>query len=162
MVGLAGCSLTSIKARDTLSAASVEAKIAAQLVKSYDVAAPSVHCPVSVPAQVGSKFTCTTTLDGQVLTVAGTVTGARGRLMVHPTSAIVVTSAAQAEIAKSLRTTFGQPVTVSCAAPALLVTSVGHSFGCAADVGNIRRQLVVTVTDLAGALRYRVLPYKPG
>ena len=31
MAALAGCSLTSIKARDTLSAKSVEAKIAAQL-----------------------------------------------------------------------------------------------------------------------------------
>lgn len=161
LAGLAaGCSLTSIRPRDTLSAASVEGKIAAQLARSYGVGAPKVKCPVSVPAQVGTKFTCTTKLDGQVLRVAGTVTGPRGRVAVHPTSAIIVTSAAEIQIGKSLSSTFKlQVTTVSCAAPPVLVTSPGHSFRCTAEVGSNRRQVVVTVTDLAGTVSLRVLPY---
>jgi hypothetical protein len=158
-----GCSVTSIKARDTLSAASVEAKIAAQLARNYAVPSPKVDCPLSVPARVGSKFRCTTKLDGQVLALAGTVTGPHGRLVVRPTSTIIVVSAAEAQIAKSLTRTFKAAVTdVSCGARALLVTSPGRTFACAAVIAGTHRQVVVTVTNLTGAVALRVLPYSPG
>jgi len=163
MAALAGCSLTSIKARDTLSATSVEAKIAAQLMRSYAVPSPKVECPGSVPAQVGSKFTCTTKLDGQDLALAGTVTGSHGHLVVRPTSTIIVTSAAEARIGKSLARALRVPVTdVSCGARALLVISPGHTFGCAADIAGTPRNVVVRVTNLAGAVTLRVLPYNAG
>jgi hypothetical protein len=163
MAALAGCSLTSIKARDTLSATSVEAKIAAQLTRNYAVPSPKVECPVSVPARVGSRFSCTTRLDGQVLVLAGTVTGAHGRLVVRPTSTIIVVSAAEAQIAKSLARTFKVAVTdASCGTRALLVTSPGRTFGCAAVIAGTHRQVVVRVTNLAGAVALRVLPYNPG
>jgi hypothetical protein len=152
MAALAGCSLTSIKGRDTLSATSVEAKIAAQLTRNYPVAPPKVDCPLSVPARVGSKFSCTTKLDGQVLSLAGTVT-----------STVIVVSAAEAQIGKSLARTFKAAATdVSCGTRALLVTSPGRTFTCAAVIAGTHRQVVVTVTNLAGAVAMRVLPYKPG
>jgi len=163
VAALGGCSVTSIKARDTLSASSVEAKIAAQLTRNYAVPSPKVDCPLSVPARVGSKFSCTTKLDGQVLALAGTVTGPQGRLVVRPTSTIIVVSAAEAHIGKSLARTFKAAVTdVSCGARALLVTSPGRTFACAAVIAGTHRQVVVTVTNRAGAVALRVLPYNPG
>jgi hypothetical protein len=163
VAALAGCSLTSIKGRDTLSATSVEAKIAAQLTRNYAVSSPKVDCPLSVLARVGSKFSCTTKLDGQVLSLAGTVTGPHGRVVVRPTSTIIVVSAAEAQIGKSLAKTFKAAATnVSCGTRALLVTSPGRTFTCAAVIAGTHRQVVVTVTNLAGAVAMRVLPYKPG
>jgi Domain of unknown function (DUF4333) len=160
---LGGCSVTSIKPRDTLSATSVEAKIAAQLTRNYGVPSPRVDCPRSVPARVGSKFSCTTKLDGQGLALAGTVTGPHGRLVVQPTSTIIVVSAAEAQIGKSLARTFKAAVTdVSCDARALVVTSPGRTFACAAVIAGTHRKVVVTVTNLAGAVALRVLPYNPG
>lgn len=154
---LAGCS---IKARDTVSAASLEADIAGQLARSYGIAKPPVHCPRSVPAEKGSKFTCTAELDGQALLVNGKVTGPRGQVEVKPASAVVVTEHAEAELAKRLEKTFHLHVGLTCAAPALLVATPGKHFGCTAHLGTVERQLVVTVTGSAGALNYRVLPYK--
>ncbi|HXW80149.1 MAG TPA: DUF4333 domain-containing protein, partial [Acidimicrobiales bacterium] len=132
--GLAGCS---ISARNSLSSASVEAKIASELATSYDIAPPPVHCPRQVPAEVGSTFTCVATLEGQHLQVVGTVTSSRGHVEVHPTSAVVVAEKAEAEIGKSLSATFGQPVTVSCPIPSLLVAPVGHTFQCTAHVAGV-------------------------
>jgi hypothetical protein len=163
VAALGGCSVTSIKAHDTLSASSVEAKIAAQLTRNYAVPSPKVDCPLSVPARVGSKFSCTTELDGQALALAGTVTGPHGRLVVRPTSTIIVVSGAEPQIAKSLARTFKAAVTdVSCGARALVVTSPGRTFSCAAVIAGTHRQVVVTVTNREGAVALRVLPYNPG
>jgi hypothetical protein len=155
---LTGCS---IKARDLLSAASVEAKIATQLADSYGVVRPRVHCPAAVPAAVGSRFTCTTDLDGQALTVSGEVAGPRGSVAVRPAVAVVVVGQARRQIGRDLARTFALPVVVSCPAPALLVAPPGRSFACTAEVGGVQRQVVVTVTSTTGALRLRVLPYRP-
>lgn len=154
---LTGCS---IKARDTVSAASLEADIAGQLSTSYQIPKPPVNCPRSVPARAGSKFTCTATLDGQRLKVNGNVTGTHGQVEVKPATAVVVTKTAEADLAKRLKKTFHQAVGLECRAPALLVATPGRSFGCTATVGTIKRQLVVSVTGHSGALSYRVLPYK--
>jgi hypothetical protein len=83
--------------------------------------------------------------------------------VVRPTSTIIVVSAAEAQIAKSLTRTFKAAVTdVSCGARALLVTSPGRTFACAAVIAGTHRQVVVTVTNLTGAVALRVLPYSPG
>jgi len=156
-LALSGCS---IKARDTVSAASLEAKIAAQLASTFRITKPEVHCPKSVLAQAGSKFTCTTALYGQALEVKGEVTGSRGQVEVKPANAVVVTANAESELANKLRPTFHHPVVVSCAVPPLLVASPGRGFSCTATIGNIKRQLAVSVTGDAGALSYQVLPYK--
>ena len=156
--GLSGCS---IKARDLLSAASVEAKISAQLAQSYGVPPPRVHCPAAVPADVGSSLSCTTELDGQALTVSGEVAGPHGSVAVRPATAVIVIAAARAQISRELARTFGVTVEVSCSAPALLVAQPGRGFDCTANVGSIRRQVAVTVTSPAGTLRLRVLPYRP-
>jgi Domain of unknown function (DUF4333) len=158
--GLTGCSLST---RSTLSAASVEAKISTQLARTYRIARPEVHCPKSVPATPGTRFTCTATLDGQPLRVVGTVTDHRGQFEVHATSAVVVMSAAEAEISRDLSTRVGRPVSVSCPPPELLVARPGHTFRCTADIASVERQVAVTVENLAGDLRYQVLPYtRPG
>jgi hypothetical protein len=155
---LAGCS---VKARDLLSAASLEAKISTQLAQSYGIRPPRVHCPDAVPAAVGSRFSCTTELDGQPLTVSGEVAGPRGSVAVKPAAAVVVIAQARAQIDRDLARTFDVTVGVSCSAPALLVAPPGRTFGCTAEVGGIHRQVVVTVTSTTGTLRLRLLPYSP-
>lgn len=155
-IALSGCS---IKARDTISAKDLEAKISAQLAGTFSIAKPAVHCPAAVPAAAGSKFTCKTTLYGQALTVNGKVTGPRGQVEVKPATAVVVTSEAEAELGKKLSESFRQPTDVSCDVPSLLVATPGRKFSCTATVGTIKRQLAVKVLGTSGALSYKVLPY---
>ena len=76
-----------------------------------------------------------------------------------PPAPSCVKSAAEAEIGQSLSRKVGRPVSVSCAVPQLLVADPGLAFGCTAEVAGVERQLAVTVVNLAGDLRYRVLPY---
>jgi Domain of unknown function (DUF4333) len=160
MAGLAGCSLST---HSTLSAGSVEAKISDQLARDYHITAPEVHCPRSVPATPGTRFTCTATLDRQPLRVVGTVTDRRGQFEVHATRAVVVMPAAEREITENLSNRVGGPVSVTCPAPELLVADPGHTFRCTAEIAGVKRQVAVTVENLAGDLRYRVLPYaRPG
>jgi len=155
---LAGCS---VKARDLLSAASLEAKISTQLAQSYGTPPPRVHCPAAVPAVVGSRFSCTTELDGQPRTASGEVAGPRGAVTVKPAAAVVVLAQARAQIGHDLAHSFDMTVGVSCSAPALLVAPPGRTFGCTAEVGGIQRHVVVTVTSTTGTLRLRLLPYSP-
>jgi hypothetical protein len=155
---LTGCS---VKARDLLSAASLEAKISTQLAQSYGIPPPRVHCPDAVPAVAGSRFSCATELDGQPLTVSGEVAGPRGSVAVKPAAAVVVIAQARAQIDRDLSHSFDMTVEVSCSAPALLVAPPGRTFGCTAEVGGIQRQVVVTVTSTTGTLRLRLLPYSP-
>jgi hypothetical protein len=156
-LSLSGCS---IKARDTISAKSLEAEIAARLAATFAIPKPPVHCPAAVPAQAGSDFTCTAALYGQALAVKGTVTGPRGQVEVKPANAVVVTAEAETKLAKKLSETFHQRTEVACDVPPVLVATPGRSFGCTAALGAIKRRLAVTVTG-SGALSYRVLPYEP-
>jgi hypothetical protein len=159
--GSAGASGCSLQATSSLSAKSLETMVARELATNYHMRPPAVHCPAGIPDKIGSKFACRARIDGQPLTLAGTVTGTHGAVMLHPTSAVVTISVARQKLAASLAKTFGRPVTVVCSAPPLLVAKAGGVFRCTAQVAGIRRQLVVTVTDLEGHLRYRVLPYQP-
>ncbi len=155
---VAGCS---VKAKDLLSAASLETKISTQLAGSYAITPPRVHCPAAVPATVGSKFSCTTRLDGQPLTVSGEVAGPRGAVAVKPATAVVVLADARAQISRDLTRASGMKVAVACPGPALLVAAPGRTFDCSAEVGGVPRQVVVTVTSTTGTLQLRLLPYRP-
>ncbi len=161
LVALSAIGGCSVKARDLLSAASLEAKISAQLASSYGVRPPRVHCPTAVPATVSSRFSCTTSLDGQPLTVSGEVAGPRGAVAVKPTTAVVVLAQARAQISRDLARASGMKVAVSCPGPALLVSAPGRTFACTAEVGGVLRQVEVTVTSATGTLQLRLLPYRP-
>jgi Domain of unknown function (DUF4333) len=154
---LAGCSLSP---SGTLSAAGIEAKIAADLARTYRVVPPRVDCPAGVSDSTGTHFTCTTTLDGQPLRVAGTVTGPGGHVEVHAAGVVVVKSGAETKIGQSLSKKAGRPVSVSCALPPLLVANPGLGFGCTAEIAGVEHHLAVTVVNLAGDLRYQ--PAKRG
>jgi Domain of unknown function (DUF4333) len=158
MAALAGCSLS---AHSTLSGSSVEAKIASELAKTYDIAPPKVSCPASVRATVGTRFTCTATLDGQRLGVVGTVTDDHGHVEVRSSGVVIAKSGAEAELSRSLSKEVGHPVSVSCPLPTLLVAAPGHSFACTADIAGVERHIAVRVVNRAGDLSYRVLPYRP-
>jgi Domain of unknown function (DUF4333) len=156
LAGLTGCSLSP---HSTLSAASIEARISAGLARRYRVPPPKVNCPASARAVAGTYFTCTATLAGQPLRVIGTVTDDKGHVEVRAASAVVVKSEAEAEIGQSLSKKVGRPVSVSCAVPELLVADAGLGFGCTTEVAGVERQVTVTVLNVAGDLRYQVLPY---
>ncbi len=156
-VVLVGCSVSS---PGSLSSAAIETKIAAELARTYKVAPPHVGCPAAVPDQSGTHFTCTATLDGQPLRVAGVVTGPGGHVAVHAASAVVVKSGAEAKIGQILSKRAGRPVSVLCALPPLLVADPGLGFGCVAEIAGVEHHLAVTVVNLAGDLRYQ--PAKPG
>lgn len=137
----------------------MEGSIAKDLASSYDISRPLVRCPSHVPDRVGTVVTCTTELDGQALSVTVNVTAAHGRAHLTPTSAIVAKGKAESQLAASLAPKLGAAVQVFCPGPALLVVQAGHSFRCTVDTGGKQRQLVVTVTNISGGLRYRMLPY---
>jgi len=148
----------------------VETDIATQLAATYHVAPPPVRCPKAVPAHLGARFSCLTSLDGQSLTVTAEVTSARGAVTIKPAAAVIVMSAARGEIGAELERAVerelqgGPPLAVrvlSCATPGLVVARRGRAFTCTADLGGVARQVVVTVTSPAGALRLLLLPYKP-
>jgi len=143
-----------------VSTGALEASIARDLAANYHIPRPLVHCPSHVPDRTGTKLTCTTELDGQSLDITVSVTSSHGRARLAPTSAIVGKGAVEDQLADQLAGKLGHGVQVFCVGPALLVVKPGHSFGCAADTSGIQRQLVVTVTNLSGMLRYRVLPYQ--
>jgi Domain of unknown function (DUF4333) len=155
--GLVGCS---VSPPGSLSSATIETKIAAELARTYKVAPPHVGCPAAVPDRTGTHFTCTATLDGQPLRVAGVVTGPSGHVVVRAANAVIVKSGAESKIGQSLSKKAGRPVSVSCALPPLLVANPGLGFGCTAEIAGVEHHLAVTVVNLGGELRYQ--PAKPG
>lgn len=146
-----------MKPRATLSAGDLEVTIARDLAANYRIPRPVVHCPSHVVPRVGAKLDCTTRLDGQALEVTVTVTAAHDRARLQPTSAVVPKKLAEEHLAASLAQPLGPGVRVVCPGPALLVVKPGGTFSCAAHAGTTVRQVVVTVTDLSGGMRYQVL-----
>lgn len=159
VVALPGCSVA-VKPHTTISARSLEDTIAKDLMANYNIPQPLVRCPASVPARIGARLSCSTELDGQTLVVKVDITGAHGLARLQPGSAVLTKGTAEAQLAASLAAKLGKGVEVFCTGPALLVVSPRHNFNCQADSAGVRRQIVVTVTDLSGMLSYRVLPYQ--
>jgi hypothetical protein len=152
---LGGCS---IKAGDTISARNVERVIASRLAGTFHSPLPAVTCPGAVPAQAGTTFECTATVDGQRLAIRGTVTGTHGRVKLLPEAAVVTRAGTEAALSRHLGTALGAGVRLTCLAPALLVANPGRSFECTALVGHSTRRVMVRFTSKDGAFSYRVTP----
>ena len=152
---LAGCSL---KAGDTISAHNVERVIASRLARSFHSPAPAVSCPTAVPAQAGTTFECTATIDGQRLGIRGIVTGTHGQVKLRPQAAVVPKAEAEATLSRHLGAALGGNVHVDCTTRELLVAAPGRSFDCTAKVGHGSRRVKVRFTNKDGAFSYRMAP----
>lgn len=146
---LAGCGTATIDARSAATG------ISRNLAQRFGVAPPPVHCPPGVTSTRGRRFTCTTTIDGQALTVNAVVTGGSGQFEPVLDAAVLVVSNAEKTLAADVSKQLGQAATVSCPAPhRLLVVRPGQSFECVATAGGATRSLKVTVTSANGKVSY--------
>lgn len=138
----------------SLNARSLDSQITAQLKSRYPVSRVEVSCPSGVKEKVGSGFSCSATLDGQRLTLDGTVTSAGGKYSIHPAEAIVVSTQAAAALQQEIGAQLHQAVSVDCGQPAVRVVAAGGQFECAAMIGGQSRGVSVTVLDASGHTRF--------
>jgi hypothetical protein len=129
--------------------------IAKQLKARYPAARVKVNCPNGVKETAGTGFSCAAMLDGQLVSLDGTVTSGRGRYSIQPAEAIVVSAKAAASLMQQISTQLHEDVTVDCGSVPFRVVPPGGQFGCAAVIpGQSPRQVTVTVQDTAGNMRF--------
>jgi hypothetical protein len=148
----AGCDLGPAH---TLNATSLNTQISTQLGSRYPVGHVHVSCPSGIEEKPGREFSCSATLDGQSLTLDGTVTSSGGRYSIQPAEAIVVSSQAASSLQQQIGAQLHQTVSVDCGQPPVRVIPPGGQFTCGAVMeGTGSRQVTVTVIDAAGHTRF--------
>jgi hypothetical protein len=156
LIAVAGCG---VQPHHTISSSSAAAEISAQLSSRYGVTNPPVTCPPNIRAKKGQQFTCTAILDGQPLTIRGTVTASGGSFTINPAEAIVEMATVEHELTARITQETGQTPVVSCGRRTLLVLPVGGTFTCVATfTGQPPRAVTVTVVDLNGGFRFSLAP----
>lgn len=151
-VASAGCDLGPAH---TLSTRSLDTQISAQLRSRYPVSRVQVNCPSGVEEKAGRQFSCSATLDGQNLTLDGTVTSGGGKYSIHPADAIVVSTQAASILQQQIGAQLHQAVSVDCGQPAVRVVPPEGQFTCGVVIsGSEARQVTVTVLDAAGHTRF--------
>jgi len=144
----AGCGPA--KVSKVLDVRSTEGQISDHLASTYGVAAPPVDCPAGVAVKAGKTFDCSTTVEGQPLTVHVTLNDDQGHLTVSPAAAVVVVAKIVAAIQSS------EPkATVACGPRRVLVEQPHASFDCTAATAAGPVTYRVTVGDLAGHVSYQ-------
>ena len=156
---LAGCG---VGPRHTLDAASVEGQIASRLSSQYGAPNPSVLCPKAVPVAVGQEFTCDATIEGQSLTVDGTVTNGSGRFSVSLAATIIEVPHAVAVLQRDIAAQTHVATTVDCGRRTVLVVEAGSHFSCTATQAGVDRAVTVTVVNQQGDVRYSLAPPSSG
>jgi len=150
----AGCS-------HTLDANSASQAIARKLADSTGLPAPKVSCPPSIDVKSGGVFDCTTELDGQPLTIRGSMTDSSGGFTVKPSAAIVIVAKVVGAIMTNVDTTT-QKAAVDCGTRTVLIQAPGQAFRCRATAGGLTRNVTVTVTDLEGHVHFEFAPPDSG
>jgi hypothetical protein len=150
--------------RRTLDARSIESEIATGLARQYQFAPGliSVTCPGAVPEVPGQAFICRASLDGQALSLDGTVTSTGGRYSIQPTSAVISEGPLLSELQSRITTQLRAQAKVTCGTRVVLVVAAGGSFSCQAVVLGQPRHVTVTVVDLKGNVRFSVAPPTSG
>ena len=154
----AALSACGVGPRRTLAASSIESEIATGLARQYQFAPGliSVACPGAVPEVPGQAFICRATLDGQALSLDGTVTSTGGRYSIQPTSAVISGGPLVSELRSRITTQLHARAQVTCGTRVVLVVAAGGSFSCQAVVLGQPRRVTVTVVDLRGNVRFTV------
>ncbi len=154
-LALVGCSASVSVGGKTLDRDDLHALIEDQLAGDLPVTIADADCPeVEDPAD-GDTFECTATLDGQPVTVVGTVTDAEnGTVNVVFGDAVLDVAALESTTAEQL----GEGITVECGDENYLVQEVGASFECeATDSSGATAAVAVTVNDVAGNVSFEVV-----
>lgn len=149
---LAACGTAGGRRFDVLGA---ERQIAADLATRTSLPIPAVHCPAKVTVKRGRTFTCTTSLDGQPLTLKVTLTNAQGAFTSQPLEAVLLVSKAVKAMQDGIDRQTGEKATVDCGQRTVLVAHPGDNFTCTATAKGQSQAVTVTVRDLAGTLDYR-------
>jgi hypothetical protein len=161
-VAAAGASSCGVGVHHMLDAKSVGRQIGSNLASQYQIPAPAVQCPNNVPATRGRTFTCTTALDGQPLTINGTVTDGSGHFGISLTQAVLPTAHAISVLQANVAAQTHLPTTVTCGPRLVLVVRVGQTFHCTAHQGGVSRGLSSTVESTSGQVRYSLDPLGTG
>jgi hypothetical protein len=85
-----------------LNGGSAAKKISAELSRRYHGTTPDVTCPSRAPVRAGQRFVCQVTIDGQPLTITGTITASNGAFTLAPSAAIIPIASTVAALEKSI------------------------------------------------------------
>ena len=108
-----------------------------------------VHCPKHVRAKPGNTTVCEVTASELLLQMLVTATDRRGGVTIASTQAVIPTTAAVAFVQNNATV----PATVDCGTAPWIVRPPGQTFQCTATFAeDLRQQVLVTVTDLAGSV----------
>lgn len=147
-----GCGLGADR---TLNAKSLDSQIAKQLKVRYPATRVQVTCPGGVKEKPGDRFSCTASLDGEKLSLTGTVTSSGGRYTIQPAQAVVVSTEAAATLQRQISAQLQESVSVDCGPSAFRIVPAGGQFNCSATLaGQSPRQVTVSVLDTTGNMRF--------
>jgi len=145
-VGLGGCGA----GRGTIDARRLDGQISTGLAQRLAIAPPVVACPPGQRDARGVTFSCTTSVDGQALTITVQASDGQGNVRWQPASAIVSAERTAMAINQQFSAQLQTPVTSACGARRLVVVAVGATFSCSATVKGQPRQVTVSAQDLTG------------
>jgi hypothetical protein len=153
---LVGCS-----SAPTLDAAGTERAVGRAVAAKVDPVVSETRCPDDLERADGGTFTCTIVLKGVgELPVDVRQVDDQGTIDVTPTAAVVAKARIVSELTSSLRDQFDRSFTVRCSGKATQIRTPSSTSTCSARDDTSKREIVVTVTDAAGSLAFKVQPPK--
>lgn len=157
VVSVAGCSVSGgASAGRMLDTDEAEQRIRQFVESTYDARAQDAACPER-PLEKGDVFQCTARFEEQSLRMTVTQDDDKGNVTINPAQAVIVTQAAEDDIARVLREQLGTTAAVDCGSQRLLVKDPGATFDCqAADPKGATRRVIVTVKDTEGNVDYKL------
>lgn len=143
----------------TLDAAATQRAVTRSVDAEIGPKVTAARCPDELERETGGTFTCTVTVQGAGrLRVEVRQVDDQGTLKVSPTAAVVSTERIVSELRSALRDQFDRSFTVRCSGDPTQVREPGSTSTCSARDATSAREVVVTVTDVAGSLAFEVQP----
>lgn len=152
---VAGCS----KPAKTLDDGATQRVVAGAVADRLAAPVRGATCPDGITRGQGRTFTCAVDLAATDGTVRVRVRQADdgGRLDVALLDAVVSEKRVTAELKQQLRASFARSFQADCG-DGYRIVAPGGTFRCQASDANGRKAVLITVTDTAGTLRFKVLP----
>lgn len=148
-------------AASTLDPAATERAVGRAVAAEVAPTVTGTDCGDDLEQEEGASFTCTVTLKGVgPLPVDVRQVDDEGALDVTPTAAVVSTKRITDELRASLKKRFGRDFEVKCSGDPTEVRAPASTSTCSAEDATSRREVTVTVTDVAGTLAFAVAPPK--
>lgn len=142
-----------------MNGGSAAKKISAELSGRYAGTTPGVTCPSGVAVHAGQTFACHVVIDGQSLTITGTITASNGDFTLAPSAAIIPVAQTAMALEQSISKEAHVPVIVACGSRTVAVVAAGQTFMCTATLrGEKPRPVTVTVRNVEGDTSYTLGP----